>query len=109
MSTTYLGSFTFLLSLPLSLKRKCPPEVSVRILWILSNDYIKVVAGELMLTNHLVGLSSFMYVSEVAWNLFYALSQWKDCLFELFKATICDSKVVIDIRLVGQEGLVTQR
>ena len=82
--------------------------MGVGILRILSDDNIEVGNRSLMVFDHLVGLGSFMHITEIARHPLDTLAVREDGLLELFKATVCESQVIVDVRLVRHERVMTE-
>ena len=49
----------------------------IRIRWIFMDDDVEILAGQLVIANHLVRLRSLMKVSQITWHLLDAFSVGK--------------------------------
>ena len=81
-------------------------EVGVSILGILCDNDVEIGDSFFVLLDHLVSLSTFMDIAKVAWDLLYASRVGIDRLFKLLQATIGQTKVIVNISLVGHEWFV---
>ena len=81
--------------------RECTPEVGMSIFRVLLDHAIEVQNGLLMLVDHLIGLRSFVDISNVALNQLNTFGEGEDRLLELFLVAVCQTNVVVEVGFVG--------
>lgn len=81
----------------------------MRIFRVLFYHSVEVSDSLSMITDHLEGFGPLMHILHVLGDAIDALSQREDRFLELLLPTIRQSHMVVNIWLVGDERLVTQR